>query len=68
MGAIDDETRQGAQTAYASTSMVNQTRFQTTQAIKREVQTSFLARIDKCESAEETTGATYVSLTPITAQ
>lgn len=68
MGAIDDETRKGAQSAYAHTSTVNQTRFQTTQAIKREVQTSFFGRVDKCESKEETTGATYVSVTPMTAQ
>lgn len=68
MAEINDDTRKGAQDAYSTTSTVNQTRFQTTQALKRDVQTSYLARVDKCESTEETSGATYVALTPLTAQ
>lgn len=68
MGAINDNNRQGSQNPFSATSVVNQTRFQTTQALKQEVQTSYLARVDKCESKEETTGATYVSVTPLTSQ
>lgn len=68
MGAINDDNRQGSQDPFSVTSPVNQTRFQTNQALKQDVQTSYLARIDKCESTEETSGASYVSATPLTAQ
>lgn len=68
MGAINDNNRQGSQDPFSATSSVNQSRFQTKQALKQEVQTSYLARIDKCESKEETSGASYVSATPLAAQ
>ena len=62
MGAINDDNRQGSQDPFSATSAVNQTRFQTKQALKQEVQTSYLARIDKCESKEETPAVCTVFL------
>lgn len=68
MGAINENNRQGVQDPFSVTSPVNQSRFQIEQSLKQSVQTSYLARIDKCDSKEETTGASYVSATPLTSQ
>lgn len=66
--AIDNEQKQGTRSSYDNTSATNQTSFLVRQALRRDLQTSYLARVDLCESKEETTGATYVSVTPLVTQ
>lgn len=66
--AINDQQKQGSRSSYDNTSTTNQTNFLVQQTIKRDLQTSYLARVDLCESSEETTGATYVSVTPLVTQ
>lgn len=66
--AINDIQKQGSRSSYDNTSATNQTNFLVQQTLKRDIRTGYLARVDLCESKEETTGATYVSVTPLTTQ
>lgn len=68
MASIDDDNRMGSQSPFSNTSTVNQGRFQIEQALKQQVQTAYLARIDSCDGQEEKSGSSYVSVTPMTAQ
>lgn len=63
---MSDDVR-GIRSAYAGTSSTNATDYQIKQSL-REVFTNFLAFVKTCESAEETTGATYVSALPAVMQ
>lgn len=59
---------QGSRGAFDNTSKTNRNVFQIKQQIQRTVQTSYLARIDRCTSKEEQSGAGLVNLTPLTSQ
>ena len=66
--AINDIQKQGSRSSYDNTSATNQTNFLVQQTLRRDIRTAYIARVDKCESQEELTGATYVSATPLITQ
>lgn len=66
--AISEDQKKGTQRSYDQTSITNQLNFAIKQVLRNELSTSFLARIDLCESKEELSGASYVSITPLITQ
>lgn len=64
---INADQRRGSQQGFEKTSGVNQLQFLVNQELQK-LQTSFIARVDLCESQEEKSGATYVSITPMVSQ
>ena len=68
MADISEDQRQGTRGGYSNTSATNQTNFLVSQQIRKDIQTSFIARIDSCQSSEETTGAKTVAITPLISQ
>lgn len=68
MANINDNIKQGIQGSYDRGSQVSQAQFMLDQTIQKNIQTSYLARIDSCKSAEELAGAGTVCITPLTSQ
>lgn len=65
---MDAEQRQGTRGGYTNTSTTNQTNFLVTQQIRKDIQTSFIARVDSCQSSEEQEGSKTVAITPLISQ
>lgn len=65
---MDAEQRQGTRGGYTNTSATNQTNFLVTQQIRKDIQTSFIARVDSCQSSEEQEGSKTVAITPLISQ
>ena len=61
------EDVRGLRPAYAATSQTNAQAYQIKQAL-REVHTNFLGIVQSCESTEEKSGATFVSVLPAVSQ
>ena len=68
MTGINEDQRQGTRGGYSNTSTTNQTNFLVTQQIRKDIQTSLIARIDSCQSSEENAGAKTVAITPLISQ
>ena len=66
--AINDIQKQGSRSSYDNTSATNQTNFLVQQTLRRDIRTAYIARVDKCESKEELSGISYVSVTPLVTQ
>lgn len=66
--AINDIQKQGSRSSYDNTSATNQTNFLVQQTLRRDIRTAYIARVDKCESQEELSGISYVSVTPLVTQ
>ena len=68
MSEINENQRQGTRGGYSNTSATNQTNFLVSQQIRKDIQTSFIARIDSCQSSEENAGSKTVAITPLISQ
>lgn len=68
MAGISEDQRQGTRGGYSNTSTTNQTNFLVSQQIRKDIQTSFVARIDSCQSTEEHAGSKTVAITPLISQ
>ena len=67
MSKIDEHNKRGFANAYSATSPYNAIDFQIKQAL-RQINTSFIARIDSCTSTGSDAGSGSVDATPLTAQ
>ena len=67
MSNINENNKRGFANAYSATSDYNARDFQIKQNL-RQINTSFLARIDSCTSSGSKSGAGYVAATPLTTQ
>lgn len=68
MATISKDIKQGIRGSYDASSNTSQAQFLIDQSVQKNVQTSYLARVDSCKSSEENAGSSTVNLTPLTNQ